>query len=215
MAGSILKFKNKEKMHISKGPGVRSWGILIGLLALGLGAAFCIADSMITKTLSIFVCLLLGLLCMDDWEDCVLDRYQDQVTLTRSNWYDRLCCRVPESKTRILSLSNIVGVQALGTQGLSFVLTSGNPTPVTTKPVEYREGISLGNHISLFLRLDRVEPVVEDLEYEGEEWDDVALSESSGSDSGSVVLEGNPHNCIMRQRDEIKVLSEPAPQNVL
>jgi len=67
----------------------------------------------------------------------------------------------------------------------------------------------------LFLRLDRVEPVVEDLEYEGEEWDDVALSESSGSDSGSVVLEGNPHNCIMRQRDEIKVLSEPAPQNVL
>jgi len=56
---------------------------------------------------------------------------------------------------------------------------------------------------------------VEDSEHEGEEWDDVALSESSGSDSGSVVLEGGPHNCIMRQRDEIKVLSEPAPQNVL
>lgn len=56
---------------------------------------------------------------------------------------------------------------------------------------------------------------MEDLEYEGEEWDDVALSESSGSDSGSVVLAGNPHNCVMRQRDEIKVLSEPAPQNVL
>jgi len=60
-----------------------------------------------------------------------------------------------------------------------------------------------------------VEPVVEDLGYEEEEWDDVTLSESSGSDSGSVVLEGNPHNCIARRRDEIKVLSEPAPQNVL
>lgn len=56
---------------------------------------------------------------------------------------------------------------------------------------------------------------MEDSEHEGEEWDDVALSESSGSDSGSVVLEGSPHNCIMRQRDEIKVLSEPAPHNVL
>ena len=56
---------------------------------------------------------------------------------------------------------------------------------------------------------------MEDLEYEGEEWDDVALSESSGSDSGSVVLEDNPRNFVMRQRDEIKVLSEPAPQNVL
>jgi hypothetical protein len=55
-----------------------------------------------------------------------------------------------------------------------------------------------------------VEPVVQDLKYEREEWDDVASSESSGSDSGSVVLEGN-----MRRRDEIKVLSEPAPQNVL
>lgn len=215
MAGPMLKVKNMEKMHISKGPGVRSWGILLGLLVLGLGAAVCIADSVIAKTLSIFVCLLLGLLCMDDWEDCVLDRYQDQVTLTRSNWYDRLCCRVPESNTRVLSLSNIVGVQAVGTQGLSFVLTSGNSTPVMTKPVEYREGISLGNHISLFLRLERVEPVVEDLGYEEEEWDDVALSESSGSDSVSVVLEGNHHNCIMRRRDEIKVLSEPAPQNVL
>lgn len=62
----------------------------------------------------------------------------------------------------------------------------------------------------MFLRLDRVEPVVQDLKYEREEWDDVASSESSGSDSGSVVLEGN-----MRRRDEIKVLSEPAPQNVL
>jgi len=30
MAGPMLKFKNKEKMHISRGPGVRSWGILIG-----------------------------------------------------------------------------------------------------------------------------------------------------------------------------------------
>ena len=71
-------------------------------------------------------------------KDCVLDRYQDQVTLTRSNWYERLCCRVPESNTRVFSLSNIVGVQALGTQGLSFVLTSGISTPVTTKAVEYR-----------------------------------------------------------------------------
>jgi len=43
MAGPMLKVKNKEKMHISKGPGVRSWGILIGLLVLGLGAAVCIA----------------------------------------------------------------------------------------------------------------------------------------------------------------------------
>ena len=30
MAGPMLNFKNEEKMHISKGPGVRSWGILIG-----------------------------------------------------------------------------------------------------------------------------------------------------------------------------------------
>jgi len=56
---------------------------------------------------------------------------------------------------------------------------------------------------------------VEDLEYEGEEWWDVTLSESSGSDSGSVGPDGNPRNGIVRQRDEVKVLSEPAPRNVL
>ena len=56
---------------------------------------------------------------------------------------------------------------------------------------------------------------MEDLEYEGEEWWDVTLSESSGSDSGSVGPDGNPRNGIVRQRDEVKVLSEPAPRNVL
>jgi len=29
---------------------------------------FSLTDSVIAKTLSVFVCLLLGLLCMDDWE---------------------------------------------------------------------------------------------------------------------------------------------------
>jgi hypothetical protein len=67
-----------------------------------------------------------------------MDRYQNQVTLTRNNWYDRLCCRVPESNTRVLPLSNIIGVQAVGTQGLYFLLASGNSTPVTTHPVHYR-----------------------------------------------------------------------------
>lgn len=67
-----------------------------------------------------------------------MDRYQDQVTLTRSNWYDRLCCRVPESNTQVLPLSSIIGVQAVGTQGLVFQLTSGNSAPVITHPVYYR-----------------------------------------------------------------------------
>jgi hypothetical protein len=67
-----------------------------------------------------------------------MDRSQNQVTITRSNWYDRLCCRVPESNTRVLPLSNIIGIQAVGAQGLLFLLSSGNSTPVTTHPVEYR-----------------------------------------------------------------------------
>lgn len=67
-----------------------------------------------------------------------MDRYQDQVTLTRSNWYDRLCCRVPASNTQVLQLSNITGVQTMGTQGLFLLLTSGTSVPVTTHPVEYR-----------------------------------------------------------------------------
>jgi hypothetical protein len=30
MAGPMLKFKNEEKLHISKDPGIKSWGIVIG-----------------------------------------------------------------------------------------------------------------------------------------------------------------------------------------
>jgi hypothetical protein len=37
MAGPMLKFKNEEKMHISKGPGVMSWGILVGKFELVYG----------------------------------------------------------------------------------------------------------------------------------------------------------------------------------
>ncbi|XP_069688039.1 cytochrome b-245 chaperone 1-like isoform X2 [Periplaneta americana] len=197
MAGPMLKFKNEEKLHISKGPGIKSWAILI--------------DCMLTKTVSIFVCLILGLLCMDEWEDCVMDRYEGQVTMTRSNWYDRLCCRVPEANTQVLPLSNIVGVHALGEQGLAFILTSGSSLPVTTFPVDYREGMSLSHHISSFLRLDRVEPVIENLEYVGDDWADVDSSETIETEINSVLHEGTPVHSILRQRDEIKVLSEPTP----
>jgi hypothetical protein len=31
-------------------------------------SCFPLSDSMVTKTVSIFVCLILGLLCMDEWE---------------------------------------------------------------------------------------------------------------------------------------------------
>jgi len=52
---------------------------------------------------------------------------------------------------------------------------------------------------------------VEDVEYEGEEWGDVIPSESSGSENGAVVQDSSPAPSIVRQRDEIKVLSEPTP----
>jgi hypothetical protein len=52
---------------------------------------------------------------------------------------------------------------------------------------------------------------VGDIEYTGEELGDVATSESSESESGSVVQESAPTHSIIRQRAEIKVLSEPTP----
>jgi hypothetical protein len=53
-----------------------------------------------------------------------------------------------------------------------------------------------------------MEPVVQDLECEEEEWGDAA---PSGSESSYVVHESTPANSVIRQRDEIKVLSEPTP----
>ena len=72
-----------------------------------------------------------------------------------------------------------------------------------------RDGISLTNHISSFLRLNRVEPVLENLEYDIEEWGDPAASESSGSENESTRRENTPVPFCLWQRDEIKVLSEP------
>ncbi|KAJ9575927.1 hypothetical protein L9F63_007239 [Diploptera punctata] len=125
MGGPVLKFKNEEKLHISKGPGIRSWTTLIGLLIIGLGSAIYLADSTVTKTAFILMCLVLGLICMDEWEDCVMDRYQAQVTLTKSNWYDRLCCRY------------IIGVQSVRQDGLYFMLITGSFAPITTHPIKY------------------------------------------------------------------------------
>ncbi|PSN48546.1 hypothetical protein C0J52_05917 [Blattella germanica] len=141
MAGSILKFKNEGKLHICRGPGLKSWCMLIGLITIGLLIAGYLTDSMIGKLFSLLICLVLGLIFLDEWEDCVMDLYKNKVILIRSNWYDRLFCRVPEENTRILSLNNIIGIQFLE-QGLSFLLSTGSLVPVTKHSLTYRSSIN-------------------------------------------------------------------------
>ncbi|XP_071454781.1 cytochrome b-245 chaperone 1-like [Hetaerina americana] len=165
MAILSIKYMTPEKLHISQGPGWHSFVILLGFLSFSFWTAFYMSNGLATKVVYIIGSLFLGLICMDDWEDWVLDRDAGLCTVTRCNWYGRLRCQASESSIVQAKLGEVLAAFVRCDKGLTLVLSSGTTisstherwTKIKKKSSTFKKLQDVAKEITRFLHLDRIE----------------------------------------------------------
>eukprot|EP00118_Oscarella_pearsei_P008502 m.44193 g.44193 ORF g.44193 m.44193 type:complete len:135 (+) comp33502_c0_seq3:19-423(+) len=82
--------RTPTRLHYVRRPSYRSWMVLIGLSLLGISiAASSTDDSFAWRVMYAVSGLLLGYICFDKWEECILDKKTAHVTLVEQSMADR------------------------------------------------------------------------------------------------------------------------------
>ncbi|KAG0724743.1 hypothetical protein GWK47_039981 [Chionoecetes opilio] len=176
-------------LHLSVAPGLKSWSILMGIISIGIGASYYSPDEhILLKAGYLIGCLILGLSFFDDWEDCVFDKAQGKVTLTRSNWCQRLFGSWLTQNSLELDVSSVMAVRVLprqarlskGHQVVLMLRAGGTVAVAETCEGSRNDQEVLASNIQSFLSLDRVENVRSRFE------------DSSDSDDSFVMFQPPP-----------------------
>lgn len=191
-----VKSKNADVLHLVRGPGLRSWGVFMGILSIGFGVVFFSReDESVLWKVFCFCCSVLGaFLSLDDWEECILDKKNDQVQLKRLSLVEKAMYPRGESTNVVTAfLSHVTDVRMeeedvryFGrARYLLLVFRDGYSLPLTVKATKG----SGENHLAIlkviqdFLHIEESERPQEVLQERKEETDEDDSSSSSSSAS--------------------------------
>ncbi|KAG7176263.1 cytochrome b-245 chaperone 1-like isoform X2 [Homarus americanus] len=149
-----VALSSREVLHLSVGPGVKSWSIFVD-------------EHILMKIAYLTGCLILGLTFLDDWEDCVFDKTKGLVTMTRRNWFEWLTSRCADHNTLVLDTSSVMTVRVVHGSGrlkdgyqVALVLRAGGTVPLSETSIGLKsDQEQLASSVRSFLSLDRVEAV--------------------------------------------------------
>ncbi|RVE59291.1 hypothetical protein OJAV_G00187020 [Oryzias javanicus] len=74
-------------LRLRRSPGVRSWSLLVALASVGLAAAYYSSDALFWKSFYVTGCLFVALQNMEEWEEAVFDKTNNQIELKNSSLY--------------------------------------------------------------------------------------------------------------------------------
>ncbi|XP_065846689.1 cytochrome b-245 chaperone 1 homolog [Oscarella lobularis] len=101
--------KTPERLHYKRSPSFRSWMVLIGLSLLGtVIASSSTGDVFAWRILCALAGILLGYICFDKWEECLLDRRDGRLTIIEQSMADRFV--LGKSKRVVADLNSVVDV---------------------------------------------------------------------------------------------------------
>ncbi|XP_062507964.1 cytochrome b-245 chaperone 1 homolog [Corticium candelabrum] len=165
MAYMTVVERSAVRFHLTRSPSYRSWLVLVGLTAFGNYVAATSTDSsFVWRLLCAAAGFGLGYVCMDKWEECILDKAEGKVSLNEQSLVDRFILN--HRKTIVSQLDEIIGVTVAkeivryaGT-GYQVVLQfdSGYSLAITSccsyarSPCEHEE---MARQISIFLDLEK------------------------------------------------------------
>ncbi|XP_076060745.1 cytochrome b-245 chaperone 1-like [Oratosquilla oratoria] len=209
-----VAFNSQDVLHLSVAPGIRSWSIFVGIMSMGIGAAYYNPDEhLLMKVAYLIGCLILGLAFLDDWEDCVFSHTKGQVTMTRCNWLEKLTSRCASRNTLILDLGSILTVRVVHVKNkyssgyqVALALRQGGCLPIS----ETSSGIksdqdAIGKIVRQFLNLDRIEAVYtfynEEEDYEFPLQEVESLEGSRNFNFEEIKLEDEPEEELYNESD--------------
>ncbi|XP_023394419.1 uncharacterized protein C17orf62 homolog [Pteropus vampyrus] len=144
-----VETRTSSCLHLKRAPGIRSWSLLVGILSIGLAAAYYSGDSLGWKLFYVTGCLFVALQNLEDWEEAIFDKSTGKVVLKTFSLYRKLLTlsRVGHDQVVVL-LNDIRDVNADTYCGdTSFFLAPAWPSDVE----------AIAKLITSFLELHRLE----------------------------------------------------------
>ncbi|XP_064806750.1 cytochrome b-245 chaperone 1 homolog isoform X2 [Oncorhynchus masou masou] len=74
-------------LHLKRSPGIRSWSLLIGIVSIGLAAAYYSSDSILWKLFFVTCCLFVAMQNTEEWEEAVFDKTKKVIELKTFSLY--------------------------------------------------------------------------------------------------------------------------------
>lgn len=85
MSYVTVKEDSSLRLHLCREPTARAWAIFVALVSLGLGAAYYSVDYLVWKLAYLSGAIFVGLSCMEDWEDCTLDKSTGKIEVKKQS----------------------------------------------------------------------------------------------------------------------------------
>ncbi|KAL6094646.1 cybc1 [Pungitius sinensis] len=87
MAYMTVEELSSTRLHLKRSPGIRSWSLLVGIVSVGLAAAYYSSDSLLWKLFYVSGCLFVAMQNMEEWEEAVFDKSKDLIELKSFSLY--------------------------------------------------------------------------------------------------------------------------------
>lgn len=110
MSYVTVRESTKDHLYLRRDPSLRSWAILVGVVACGFSAAFYSDDYLLWKLTYISGAVFVALSCMEDWEDCLFDKVSGTVRLQRKSLIQKLFQATEGHKIVVDQLNGITSV---------------------------------------------------------------------------------------------------------
>ncbi|XP_062382056.1 cytochrome b-245 chaperone 1 homolog [Sardina pilchardus] len=83
----LVQTHTADLLHLKRSPGIRAWSLLVGMLSIGLAAAYYSTDSLWWKSFYVTGCLFVALQNMEEWEEAVFDKARNTIELKTFSLY--------------------------------------------------------------------------------------------------------------------------------
>ncbi|ELW68175.1 hypothetical protein TREES_T100007375 [Tupaia chinensis] len=85
-----VEARTSSRLHLQRAPGIRSWSLLVGIVSIGLAAAYYSGDSLGWKLFYLTGCLFVAVQNLEDWEEAIFDKSTGEVVLKTFSLYRKL-----------------------------------------------------------------------------------------------------------------------------
>ncbi|XP_051694780.1 cytochrome b-245 chaperone 1 [Oryctolagus cuniculus] len=101
-----VETRSSSCLHLKRAPGVRSWSLLVGILSIGLAAAYYSGDSLGWKLFYVTGCLLVAVQNLEDWEEAIFNKNTGKVILKTFSLYRKLLTLLRAGHDQVVVLLN-------------------------------------------------------------------------------------------------------------
>uniref|UniRef100_A0A673VRJ8 Essential for reactive oxygen species protein n=1 Tax=Suricata suricatta TaxID=37032 RepID=A0A673VRJ8_SURSU len=85
-----VESRTSSCLHLKRAPGIRSWSLLVGILSIGLAAAYYSGDALGWKLFYVMGCLFVAVQNLEDWEEAIFNKSTGKVVLKTFSLYKKL-----------------------------------------------------------------------------------------------------------------------------